>query len=139
MDPNFKPYRMGKLTVLERYPCAKRIGQKGRNNVYYLCRCGCGKEIIFSGDEIIKRPYSCGREKNPKGRIDCKGAKMNARNRSGAAGVYYDSKRKKWRAEITFKQRKHFLGYFEPLEEAVKAKKEAVDECYRAKDKEEQP
>ena len=64
---------------------------------------------------------------------------MNARNRSGAAGVYYDSKRKKWRAEITFKQRKHFLGYFEPLEEAVKARKEAVDECYRAKDKEEQP
>jgi len=60
MDPNFKPYRTGMLMVREKYPCGRGDGHKGRNHVYYLCRCDCGKEVIFSGDEIAKHSYSCG-------------------------------------------------------------------------------
>lgn len=53
MDPNFKPYESGLLTIEERYPCGKSIGQRGRANVYYLCKCKCGKEFIVTVDELL--------------------------------------------------------------------------------------
>lgn len=56
------------LTVKEKYPCGCGDGHKGRNHVYYLCRCDCGKEVIFSGDEIARHPYSCGCTPKPTGR-----------------------------------------------------------------------
>lgn len=67
MDPSFKPYRTGMMTVLERYPCGKENGKtKGRCFVYYLCKCDCGKEFIVGGDELSKHPYSCGCIPKPK-------------------------------------------------------------------------
>lgn len=142
MDPNFKPYRTGKLTVLERYPCGKRLDQHGRNGVYYLCRCDCGKEVIFGGDELSKHPYSCGYQEkpnvNPAKSTGYQGVKKNSRNMSGAVGVYFDSRRKKWRAEITFRRRKHFLGYFESVDDAVKVREDAVEKYYGTKDREEE-
>ena len=60
MNPSFKPYRTGMLTVKEKYSCGCGDGHKGRNHVYYLCQCDCGREVIFSGDEISHHPYSCG-------------------------------------------------------------------------------
>ncbi len=57
------------LTVEERYPCGKSIGQRGRANVYYLCKCKCGKEFIVTGDELSKHPYSCGCTPKPKSGI----------------------------------------------------------------------
>ena len=58
--PNFKPYRTGMLTVKEKYPCGCGDGHKGRNHADYLCRCNCGREVIFSGDEATKHHYPCG-------------------------------------------------------------------------------
>ena len=58
MDVNFKPYKTGMVTVKEKYPCG-RGDSKGRNHVYYLCQCDCGKEFIVSGDELSRHPYSC--------------------------------------------------------------------------------
>jgi hypothetical protein len=52
MDPNFKPYRTGMVTVLERYPCGKGNRKGGRENVFYYCRCDCGNTFIVSGDEL---------------------------------------------------------------------------------------
>jgi hypothetical protein len=66
MDPSFKPYESGLLIVEEGYPCGKSIGQRGRANVYYLCKCQCGKEFIVTGDELSKHPYSCGCTPKPK-------------------------------------------------------------------------
>ena len=66
MDPSFKAYRTGIVTVLEKYPCGRKPGQEGRNNVFYLCKCNCGKEFIVGGDELSKHPYSCGCKKKPK-------------------------------------------------------------------------
>lgn len=43
-----------------RYPCGCGDGHKGRNHADYLCRCNCGREVIFSGDEATKHPYPCG-------------------------------------------------------------------------------
>ena len=60
MDPNFKPYRTGMVTVLERYPCGKGNRKGGRENVFYYCRCDCGNTFIVSGDELSRHLYSCG-------------------------------------------------------------------------------
>ena len=72
MDVNFKPYKTGMVTVKEKYPCG-RGDSKGRNHVYYLCQCDCGKEFIVSGDELSRHPYSCGCTPKPikgKGRLN---------------------------------------------------------------------
>ncbi len=52
MDPSFKSYRTDKLTVLEKYLCGRRKDQPDRNSAWYFCKCDCGKEAIFYGDEI---------------------------------------------------------------------------------------
>jgi len=41
---------------------------------------------------------------------------------SGVSGVWYDQKRKKWRARIVLKGKEHFLGYFPTEEEAIQAR-----------------
>lgn len=142
MDPNFKPYRTGMLTVKERYTCGCGDGHKGRNHVYYLCQCDCGREVIFSGDEISRHPYSCGctpkpaisivpgpRNRNSLGYTDGTMLCMLKTERavysnstSGVSGVWYDQKRKKWRARIVLKGKEHFLGYFPTEEEAIQAR-----------------
>ena len=73
MDVYFKPYKTGMVTVKEKYPCDRGDG-KGRNHVYYLCQCDCGKEFIVSGDELSRHPYSCGCTPKPmKGKGSLKG------------------------------------------------------------------
>ena len=66
MDPSFKPFKTGMIEVMERCPCGKH--GKGRNLVYYICRCECGKEFVVSGDELSKPPYSCGCTPKPSGK-----------------------------------------------------------------------
>lgn len=75
MDTSFKPYKKWMVSVLERYPCGRDPKKEGRGRppVYYLCRCDCGKEFILTGDEVSRRPYSCG----CKGRPDIKGPHSN--------------------------------------------------------------
>ncbi len=141
MDPNFKPYRTGMTTVLEKYPCGKN-GTKGRARVYYLCKCDCGKEFIVSGDELSKHPYSCGCTPKPKrasGRSNewALGFKdgtalcmikstrhVYVSSKSGVSGVVWDKRRKKWYVSITFKGKCHFLGYFIDKTDAIKARVE---------------
>ena len=138
MDSTFKPYRTGMSTVLEKYPCGKH--SKGRNHVYYLCKCDCGKEFIVSGDELSKHPYSCGCTQKPsknKGRTNESSLKYKNKtmlnmlkptravyinSTSGVSGVSWSEKRKKWLAQIVFQQRNHFLGYFDLKEDAIKAR-----------------
>lgn len=53
--------------------------------------------------------------------------KMQANNTSGHTGVYWNGSRKKWSAEIRIKGKRHYLGSFEDLEDAVSARKEAEE------------
>lgn len=140
MDPKFKAYRTGMMTVLERYPCGKEKG-KGRNSVYYLCKCDCGKEFIVTGDELVHHPYSCGCTQKPniKGRkndealgynkskrtMACMTKKERAvyvTSKSGVSGVRWVKQRNRWVARITYCQKEYFLGYFKTKEEAIKAR-----------------
>ncbi len=143
MDPTFQPKRSGMFMVLEKYPCGSHSG--GRGSVYYLCRCDCGKEFIVGGDELSKHPYSCGCTPKPKfvqghNSNEYKDGTMlsmlkptravYSNSTSGVSGVYWDSNRKKWRAQIIFKQKKYNLGIFKTKEEAIKARVEAEKKYY---------
>lgn len=44
---------------------------------------------------------------------------------SGVSGVYFENRRKKWRAQIYLQGKKHFLGYFDKKEDAIQARIEA--------------
>lgn len=115
MDVNFKPHKTGMVTVKEKYPCG-RGDSKGRNHVYYLCQCDCGKEFIVSGDELSRHPYSCGCTPKPvkgKGRLNnwalgydekeymmlCMIKPTRAvysNTSSGVSGVNWEPRRKRW-------------------------------------------
>ena len=51
-------------------------------------------------------------------------------NVSRVRGVYYDSKRGKYRARLRFQRKYYNLGYFSNLEDAVKARKRAEEEIF---------
>ncbi len=143
MDKTFKPRRTGMMTVLERYPCGSRTG--GRNSVFYLCKCDCGKEFVVTGDELSKHPYSCGCTPKPpksEGRpndwalgYDKETHTMTCmikptrhvyqKSSSGVSGVFWEKGKEKWRAQICFARKRHFLGYFDSKEDAIKARIEA--------------
>lgn len=120
------------------------MATKGGNHVYYLCLCGCGKEVIFSGDEIAKHPYSCGCTPKPIGRQPDKPPNLIGHGRqdgtllcmirpsravysspsTGVSGIYYEKRRKKWRVQICFRGKFRFLGYYATEEDAIKARRE---------------
>jgi hypothetical protein len=54
-----------------------------------------------------------------------KNQKLRINNTSGAKGVSYDKRKKKWRPRITVDGKELFLGYFERLEDAKEAYKHA--------------
>lgn len=53
---------------------------------------------------------------------DAKGGK---KNKNGYAGIHYDSKRQKHRAEMNYKRKKYHLGYSTDIEELIERRKEA--------------
>lgn len=44
--------------------------------------------------------------------------------------MVWDKSNKKWRAQITFKGKKHNLGYFTSKQDAINARKKAEEELY---------
>lgn len=51
-------------------------------------------------------------------------------NISGVKGVFWDSRDRKWRAEIRVNRRKIYLGYFADLQDAVEARRIATAEYH---------
>ena len=52
-------------------------------------------------------------------------SKLYANNTSGYKGVYWDKKREKWLSQITYNRKTIFLGYFDDIEKAIKARADA--------------
>lgn len=50
---------------------------------------------------------------------------LSKNNTSGIKGVCWDKRKQKWYARITINRRDHFVGYFDDLNEAAKARKQA--------------
>ena len=144
MDPNFKPVRIGGVEALERYPCGKAIGEKGRAKVYYLCRClSCGKQFVLTGDELNKKPKSCGCldhsglpneavsafpvvERLVEHRHSQPRENPNKNSLSSQLGVYFDKEKRFWRAQIACRGKQISLGSYSSEAEAVAARKGAM-------------
>jgi hypothetical protein len=55
---------------------------------------------------------------------------LRSSNKSGVIGVHFDSKRKKWVAQIRFGNTPRALGRFETLEEAATVRRKATEELH---------
>jgi hypothetical protein len=56
--------------------------------------------------------------------------KLSTRNKSGYKGIFWDKHRNKWRVTIVINGQQTGLGRFNTLEEAIQARKEAVEKYY---------
>lgn len=59
-----------------------------------------------------------------------KSDKLISTNTSGARGVYYNSKSKKWRARLRFQGKTYNLGSYKSFDDAVKARKNGEEKIY---------
>lgn len=57
--------------------------------------------------------------------------KANKNNKTGIRGVCYITAKNKYKAYIYLNKKYYFLGYFDNLEEAKQARKEAEEEYYK--------
>ena len=138
--PDLLGQRFGMLTVLEH-------AVRTPGNRAWKCVCDCGGTCMASTSELTTgRRKSCGcinaelyrrllKEQNEKMVVDGTNAlllcqKPRKTSESGVAGVWFDKARSKWIANIVFKKRSYFLGRYDKLEDAIKARKRAEEELY---------
>lgn len=122
--------RFGKLVVLEY--AGKRAGMHR-----WRCVCDCGNETIV-GQSLLQsgKAQSCGCRKVETIRENMKfmegtsvtlleraSTRLIASNTSGYNGVYQNKKTGQWRTQITFKGKTYYLGSYDKLEDAAKARK----------------
>ena len=110
-------------------------------SVIWELQCECGKMVYKTVNELkTGRILSCGclyRET----RKDCTtyrkdfvdntclssivaGKTPSARNTSGHTGVYMDKRSGKWQAYINYKKKRYYLGFFDDINDAIRARKE---------------
>ncbi len=132
---DFEGRRFGRLTVTAY--AGKKAGMHR-----WRCVCDCGKETIV-GQTLLQsgKTRSCGCLQAMTYRDNLKlmegtsvtmlqavkGGRLIKSNTSGYNGVYYDKRRKRWVAQITFQGKTKYLGSFRELESAVRARQEGEE------------
>lgn len=136
--------RFGELKVLEKCP-EKRSKER---SILWKCQCSCGKVLEIPANELTKGLHtSCGCKKAERLKeinqyVDGTSLKMifsdtvRKDNSSGYKGVYW--KEDRWAVRIQYKGKRYFLGAYDKLEDAIKARQcaeerireEAKDEYY---------
>ena len=131
--------RFGRLVVIE--PTERRSSEC----VVWSCECDCGnKTEVISSSLLNGHTKSCGclqKEAVVKSvdenkfrvegtNISTLTQKLRKDSTSGHKGVYWVKRRNKWRAIITIKGERHHLGYFENIQDAIKARKQAEEELF---------
>lgn len=121
--------RFGQLTVTAY--AGKRAGMHR-----WRCKCDCGNETVV-GQTLLQsgKTKSCGclqqnvileNLKLVDGTsvtiLEAARNRQNRNNSSGHTGVYWDKGNGKWRAQITFRRKTYYLGSFDKIEDAVKAR-----------------
>lgn len=146
---NLSGKKFGRLTVIK--DTGKR--QNGKEKIW-LCKCECGniKEVMTSnltGNKIrscgcLRKEKSGNRGKitikkafNSVGYVDgtsishIKESKTRKNNTSGHTGVYWDNARQKWVAHLTINYKKKTLGYYDKLEDAIKARIDGEEKYFK--------
>lgn len=138
--------RFGHLVVMKR--SEKYVTISGRTKKYlWECRCDCG-EIVYRLSEKLQLGKNCAcktcMEKaaalnmvENAGFIDgtqitkLVSTKANINSKSGIRGVFFNRRSGKWRASLKFQGKDHYLGEYQNMEDAIKARKRA-EELYFA-------
>ena len=118
--------RFGNLTVVA------FEGKRDHRNMW-RCRCDCGNEVVVR-EICLKNGYttSCGCKVDPSRYchfVDgtfveaIQARTMLKNNTSGVRGVYLNQRTQRWVARIGFRGKTYYLGSFENLEDAKKARK----------------
>lgn len=104
---------------------------------FWCCRCSCGQETEVRYSNLVSgHTKSCGclqraiYKENLKlvegtsvALLEASRKRILPTNTSGYTGVYRQSKTGKWAAQITFRRKTYYLGAYDKLEDAVKARK----------------
>lgn len=120
--------RFGQLTVLAP---AENIGAM----TAWRCRCDCGKELAVMTAHLRSGQTSCGC-KQKWTFVDgtfvelLRSKTLRRSNTSGVTGVEWVPASNKWKAVISFKGRRYYLGCYENFEDAVRAWKRGEEEYH---------
>lgn len=131
----------------QRFGALLVTGYAGKQNGSHMwnCLCDCGRTTVASQINLRNgHTKSCGcrrcetQRKNLKFvdgtsvvMIENRMKRPIKSNTSGVSGVYYSSKRGKWHAQITFQGKTHYLGTFDDIDDAIRARKRG-EEMYNA-------
>jgi len=111
------------------------------------CQCDCGNSAFYSLNELNSgKAKSCGclyresRKDCSKNRTDLveetalssllAAKKIRSNNTSGTTGVHFDPKLGKWVAYISYRKKRYYLGVFQDVNDAVKARKRAEQKLH---------
>lgn len=111
---------------------------------HWRCQCDCGQQTVVSQSNLQSgHTKSCGclqREslRNGLKLVDGTSVTMIEKrlkapirsNTSGYNGVYWDKRRGKWCAQITFRGKTYYLGSFADIQDAVNARRRGEDNLY---------
>lgn len=137
--------RFGHLVVLRRSSRYIFLPDRGRKYLWE-CRCDCGN-TVYRLSEKLRSDFNCSckacvEKKAVAAMVDRAGfvegtqlTKLvrnspNANSRSGIRGVFFNSRSGKWRAALRFQGVNHYLGEYEKIEDAVKARQRAEEEYF---------
>ncbi|WP_250227715.1 AP2 domain-containing protein [Anaeropeptidivorans aminofermentans] len=131
---NISNQRFGHLLALYPDKTSKNSPRK------WLCRCDCGNICSVSISNLRNgHTKSCGclQDKEYRTLIDgtclevIASSKVSKNNRSGIKGVSYYSKTNSWIATLTFKGKRHYLGEYDNITAAAKARWKAEEEIIK--------
>lgn len=107
----------------------------------WRCLCDCGRETVV-GQTLLQsgKTRSCGhlQRQTYAGNLrlidgtsvtllESRRDRMLSSNTSGHTGVYLQKGRGRWAAQITFKQKTYYLGSYDRIEDAVKAREKGEE------------
>jgi hypothetical protein len=124
--------KFGHLTAVE--PVGKR-----KSHILWKCICDCGNETVVSVNDLhTGNTVSCGCEYKRSVEESFKDGtapwsltnSLRSDNKSGYPGVCWVTSKRKYKAAITFKQTTYHLGYYDDIDGAIEAKKEAENNLF---------
>lgn len=136
--------RFGKLTVLE-----KTNKRQDGGSIVWRCKCDCGNICEISSKRLRNNiNISCGcyqkeRQKYSMSKLQKKQQientnidlinkkEANSNSKTQTRGVCYITSKRKYKAYLYLNKEYHFLGYYDKLNDAIKARKEAEEKYFK--------
>lgn len=136
--------KFGRLTVLK-----ETTKRTDGGSIVWECKCDCGKIVEISSKRLLHNiNISCGcyqkeRQKYSMNKLHkkqffentnidlIKKKNANSNNKTSTRGVCWITSKNKYKAYIYLNKKYHFLGYFDNIEKAVQARKEAEEKYFK--------